>query len=64
MNEKKEKIRKVVDEILERAETEDLLYWSREYLTEYYNTHPDDFKVVVGQLKYVLMELSKIEEAV
>ena len=44
MNEKKDKVRELVNELLERADTEDLLYWSREYLTGYYSTHPEDFK--------------------
>lgn len=47
----KEEIKEMVEKLLESAEMEDLYYWSREYLTEYYLNHLEDAKEQINFFK-------------
>ena len=47
----KEEVYKMVERLIESAEQEDFIYWSKEYLTEYYLNHLEDAKEQINFFK-------------
>jgi len=47
----KEEVYKMVERLIESAEQENLIYWSKEYLTEYYLNHLEDAKEQINFFK-------------
>jgi len=47
----KEEVYKMVERLIESAEQEDLIYWSKEYLTKYYLNHLEDAKEQINFFK-------------